>query len=221
MLKSYRKPYENTQDLLKVYRIAFEKVKYLKDFDEKLLAYNEVINYCAESKTCVEEDSIRRNQVLFWTYNNIGDIFIEKNTDTLNDENYIYALQYYKNAIEFLNSNIEKKAVLEKIAHIYIELQDEKAWRKTLEEIVLLEDDAMKRQAFVELANKTDDVKLQSVYLENALNYIIYENMAILEKCKNTLSICEKLLEIYKQTKAQSDYDRIKDLQKSTLELLN
>lgn len=221
MLKHHLKPFEKAQDLIKVYRMAFEKAKYLKDYDEKILAFNEVINYCASSKTCVEEDSLKRNQVLFWTYNNIGDIFLEKNNSEINNENYVYALQYYQNAIEFLNSTIEKKNILEKVSHIYLELQDEKSWRKTLEQMALLEDDDMKRQAFVNLANTTDDIKLQSQYLENALNYVIYENISFLEKCKNTLYICEQLLSIYEQINSVSDYDRIKMLQKNTLSLLN
>ena len=221
MLKTQRKPYENAQDLLKIYRAAFEKAKYLKDDDEKLLAFNEVIDYCAKSKICVEEDTKKRNQVLFWTYNNIGDIFTLKNTTELKDENYVYALQYYKNAMEFLSTDSDKKPILEKMAHIYLELQDEKMWRKTLEQIALNEDDEMKRQAFVELSNTTDDAKLKAQYLETALNYITYENVSFLQKCKNTLNICEILLSIYEQNNAKSDYERIKTLQTNTLELLN
>lgn len=221
MLKTQRKPYETAQDLLKVYRAAFEKAKYLKDDDEKLLAFNDVIDYCAKSKTCVEEDTKKRNQVLFWTYNNIGDIFVVKNATESKDENYVYALEYYKNAMEFLSSEIDKKPILEKIAHIYLELKDEKSWRKTLEQIAMSEDDELKRQAFVELSNTTDDTKLKAQYLETALNYITYENVSFLQKCTNTLSICESLLSIYELTGAKTDYNRIKELQTNTLELLN
>ena len=87
--------------------------------------------------------------------------------------------------------------------------------------MALIEDDDMKRQAFVKLADTTDDIKLQSQYLENALNYVIYENISFLEKCKNTLYICDRLLFIFEQTKSTSDYDRIRTLQKNTLSLLN
>ena len=166
MLKTQVKPFENAHDLLKVYRTAFEKAKYLKDNDEKLLAYNEVINYCADSKLCVEDDTKKRNQVLFWTYNNIGDIFFEKNKEEHLDENYAYALEYYKNAMEFLSYDNERKPILEKIAHIYLELQDEKSWRKTIEQIALSEEDDIKRQSFIGLSETTDDVKLQAQYLE-------------------------------------------------------
>lgn len=222
MLSLKRKPFENSQDLLKIYRMAYEKAKYVKDFDEKILAFNDVINYCADSKLCVEDDSKKRNQVLFWTYNNIGDVFVEKNTKELNDENYFYALQYYNNALEFLSSDENKKSVLEKIAFIYGELQDDMSRQKTLEQIVMVEPDSMKRQAFVELAKVTDDVKLQAKYLENALNYVTYENVSVLEKCKNTLDICAWLLEIYEHIpKSNSDYERIKTLQKNTISLLD
>lgn len=221
MLKSQIKPFENAQDLLKVYRAAYEKAKYLKDSDEKIFAFNEVINYCAESKLCAEDDTLKRNQVLFWTYNNIGDVFLEKNQIEYTDENYIYALEYFKNAIEFINMPDYKKSVLEKIAHIYSELADEKSWRKTLEQMANLEPEDMKRQAFVELANGTDDIKLQAMYLEKALNYVTYENISVMEKCKNTLDICQRLLAIYTQTNDTVNYGRISDLQKSTLELLD
>ena len=221
MLKSQRKPFETPYDLLKVYRAAYEKTKYLQDADEKILALSDVINYCASSKICVESDNTKRNQVLFWTYSNIGDFFLEKNRDEPSEENYVYALEYFKNAIEFINSYAYQKSVLEKMVYIYNELQDEKSAQKTKEQIVSLEPEEMKRQALVELANGTDDIKLQTEYLENALNFVMYENVSVMEKCKNTLEICSRLLTIYELTNNMPDYERIKNLQKSTLELLN
>lgn len=204
-----------------MYRTAYEKVKYLKDIDDKLLAYNEVINYCANSKQCKTDDSIKRNQILFWTYNNIGDMFIERNSDLPTADNYIYAVQYYQNALEFSKTSNDKHNILEKIAHVYGELQDERGWRRAVEQIALMADDNMKRQAFVELAQGTDDIKLQAKYLENALNFVTEENVSVLEKCKNTLNICSNLLEIYQHTKNKKAYERIKTLQKNTLELLD
>ena len=43
MLSLKRKPFENSQDLLKIYRMAYEKAKYVKDFDEKILAFNDEV----------------------------------------------------------------------------------------------------------------------------------------------------------------------------------
>lgn len=215
------KPFQNSSDLLKMYRVAFEKVKYLQDIDDKLLAYNEVINYCANSKLCLVDDSIKRNQILFWTYNNIGDMFLARNSDVPETNNYVYAVQYYQNALSFTKSSGEKFSTLEKIAHVYGELHDEKMWQKTLEQMVFETEDGLKRQAFVELAQKTDDLKLKAKYLENALNFIVDENVSALSKCQNTLKICAYLLEIYKVNGNKKAYARIKELQKNTLELLN
>ena len=39
----------------------------LKDSDEKIFAFNEVINYCAESKLCAEDDTLKRNHELVIT----------------------------------------------------------------------------------------------------------------------------------------------------------
>ncbi len=215
------KPFHSDTDLLKIYRMASERVKYLRDIDDKLLAYNEVISYCADSKLCIKDETVKRNQILFWTYSNIGDMFIERNTHTPQADNYIYAVQYYENALEFSRSEAEKRATLEKLAHVYGELQDEKSWRKTVEQIALSQDNLYKRQAFVELADTTDDIRLQAKYLEYALDFITAENISILEKCQNTLSICARLLEIYAAAKSKTNYERVKELQKKTLELLN
>ena len=221
MMRSEKRPFQTGNDLVKIYRAAAERVKYLQDIDDKLLAYNEVITYCAHAKQCIADDSVKRNQILFWTYSNIGDMFLERNTHTPMADNYLYAVQYYENALEFCKTESDKHHTLEKLAHVYGELQDEKSWRKTVEQIALSQDNLYKRQAFVELADTTDDIRLQAKYLEYALDFITAENISILEKCQNTLSICARLLEIYAAAKSKTNYERVKELQKKTLELLN
>lgn len=215
------KPFRSSSDLLKMYRAAYEKSKYMQDIDDKLLAYNEVINYCSNSKRCIKDESIKRNQVLFWTYNNIGDMFLNRNSDKLAAENYIYAMQYYQNALEFTRNRRERYNTFEKISHIYHELQDEDGLQKTREQMAMEEDDSMKRQAFMKLAQTTDDTKLQATYLENALNFVVEENVSVATKCKNTLEICQMLLDIYEHGHNKSAFERIKALQKKTQELLN
>ena len=221
MFKYTDRPFQSANDLLKIYRAAYEKSKYFRDADDKLLAYNEVIDYCSHSKQCQLDDSIKRNQILFWTYNSIGDIFLEKNHKHMDAHNYLYAVEYYQNALEFTKNISDKHHVLEKISHIYGELQDEQGWRKTHEQMALIQDDDMKRQAFTELANNTDDLKLQAKYLEHALNFVTHENVSVFEKCKNTLTICAWLLDIYSYAKDKKNYARILELQKKTLELLD
>lgn len=221
MRKSETKPFQTSSDLLKIYREAYEKSKYLQDIDDKLLAYNNVISYCADSKRCRTDDSIKRNQILFWTYNNIGDMFLARNNDLPETNNYIYAVQYYRNALEFTDNIREKHSTMEKMSHVYAELQDENGWRHVQEMMALEEDDSMKRQAFVELSKTTDDINLQARYLEKALGFVMDENVSVAAKCQNTLEICQRLAEIYRTTHNTNGYERIRDLQKSTLELLN
>ena len=221
MIRSEKRPFQTGNDLVKIYRAAAERVKYLQDIDDKLLAYNEVITYCAHAKQCIADDSVKRNQILFWTYSNIGDMFLERNTHTPMANNYLYAVQYYENALEFCKTESDKHHTLEKLAHVYGELQDEKNWRKAIEQIALSQDAPYKRQAFMELANTTDDMRLQAKYLEFALNFVMEENVSTLEKCQNTLMICQRLLDIYAAGKSKKNYDRVKALQKSTLEMLH
>lgn len=221
MLRYQQKPFQNSGDLMKIYRIAYEKSKYLQDIDDKLLAYNEVINYCADSKLCRVDDSIKRNQILYWTYNNIGDMFLARNHDEPQANNYVFAAQYYRNALEFTQNTREKHATLGKMLMIYTELQDEEGWRKVREQMADETDKTQKRKIFTELAQTTDDPRLQAKYLEQALNFVIDENISVSAKCRNTLEICSHLLDIYEHTHNVHDYERIQSLQKRTLELLN
>ena len=91
MMRVTKRPFQTGNDLIKIYRAAAERVKYLQDIDDKLLAYNEVITYCAHAKQCIADDSVKRNQILFWTYSSIGDMFLERNTHTPMADNYLYA----------------------------------------------------------------------------------------------------------------------------------
>lgn len=207
-------------NLLKAYRQAHKRADLMLDIDDKVLAYNNIINYCTSRSECRNDESIKHHQILFWTYNNIGDMFMIKNAKHPNRQNYLQALQYYHDSLSFAHTASEKRATLEKIAHIYTEMHDETGRRKILEQIAISEENCMKRQAFTELAKQTDDIKLQAKYLEYALTFVMAENISVLEKGENILKICARLLHIYKHTKSGKHYRRIKELEQNTRELL-
>ncbi len=216
-LKSFHKE----SDLLKKYREAYEQAKYMSDIDDKLLTYNEVINFCADSKKCSKTDSLKRNQVLYWTYNQIGDLFLQKNNNDLPHNNDIYAIQYFQNALNFARSDEEEREVLEKMLIAYQDLADEYNYKKTLEALALVSDDAFRRQAFLSLANTATDLHQEAYYLEQALNHLNTENISLLEKCKDHFEICRRLLDIYELLGNPQDQTRIKELQKQSESILN
>lgn len=207
-------------NLLKAYRKAHKQADLMPDIDDKVMAYNDIINYCTSLAECRNDESIKHHQILFWTYNNIGDIFMIKHTKLPHRQNCLHALQYYYDSLSFAHTASEKRATLEKIACIYSEMQDEQGRRQILEQIAISEENCMKRQAFTELAKQTDDIKLQAKYLEYALTFVMAENISVLEKGENILKICARLLQIYKHTKSRKHYRRIKELEQNTRELL-
>ena len=220
----YRKtadPWRSEADLLKVYRRAFEKAKFQTEIEDKLLTFNEVIEYCLASKQCVKNNSKKRNQVLFWVYTAIGNMFLQKNAAEPEPSNYLYAVQYFQNALEFTKSTLQKRSILEKMVEIYTALQDEDNRQKTLEELVFMAEDADKSSGFLSLAAKTDNPVLQIKYLENALDFISKQNVSVYQKATDTLQICDHLLSLYHFFEDEPNIQRITDLQEKMHRILN
>ncbi|MBR1915987.1 MAG: hypothetical protein IJ830_06100 [Alphaproteobacteria bacterium] len=216
-----QKEYKTESDLLKKYREAYESAKYLYDIDDKLLGYQEVLNFCTNSKKCTKENTIKRNQVLFWTYNQIGDLFVQKNGIDFKPDNYLYAVQYYRHALEFAASNEEQRETLQKLAKVYRDLKDEEEYQKTLEKIILLLDNAVQKEAMLDMAQSTQNVRHEAVWLENALELIDKENIGFLKKCQNKLTICDKLLGIYNRLNEKTEAARIEEMKNDTQKHLN
>ena len=203
-----KRKYQDETDLLKAYREAYESAKYLYDIDDKLNAYHKVLNFCIDSEKCTEDNSVKRNQVLFWTYNQIGDLFLQKNGLELTAQNYLYAVQYFQHALEFAKSNEEQKEVLQKLARVYRDLKDEDEYQRTLEKIILLLDEALKKESRTALTqNRSKDLSL----LEDTLNLIGEENLIFLKKCRQTTPVCDKLLNVYEQLIGKAETSKMQE----------
>ena len=216
-----QKAYEKESDLLKKYHQAYERAKYLYDIEDKMLGYQEVLNYCINSKKCSTQNSLTRNQVLFWTYNQIGDLFLEKSGAELKPDNYLLAVQYFQHALEFANSDEEQRQTLQKLAHVYRDLEDEDAYQKTLEKIILVFDDALEKEAVLDMAATSSNVHQEALYLEQALRLIGQENIEFLKKCRGTLQICDKLLGIYERLNDKTAAARVEEIKNEALKNLN
>lgn len=213
--------YLKESDLLKIYRKADNRAKSFSDIDEKLLSYGEVVSACATSKKCANESSIKRNQVLFWTYHHIGDLFLKKNLDHFEQNNNILALEAYQNALEFSKTNIEQTDTLKKMRDIYLSLEDEDSYFRTSSEMARLVDDALKAQTFLELAQSATSAEKEAYFLEQALKFVNKEDLSFLQKCKQKLVLCERLFEIYQKIGEFNKASQIKALQKQTQKFLH
>ena len=216
-----RHTHRNESALIKKYRQAFEASKHLSSIDDKLLGYDNVIRFCARHKSCLEKQSVKRNQVLFWTYNNIGDLFLQKNLDHFEMLNFQNALSSYQNALEFSKDDEDQVEVLKKIRDIYDALGDENAAKGVSKEISEYIDDALKIDMFLHLANTSSNKTEESYFLEQALKYISDEKISFLKKCRGKLYICERLLQIYQKALQHSDTLRIEKIRNETKQLLN
>ncbi len=213
--------HRNESGLIKKYRQAFEASKNLSNIDDKLLGYDNVIRFCARHKSCLEKQSVKRNQVLFWTYKNIGDLFLQKNFDHFETLNFQNALSSYQNALEFSKDGEDQVEVLKKMRDIYDALGDEGAARSVSKELGRYLDDALKIDMFLNLANTSSNKTEESYFLEQALKYISDEKISFLKKCRGKLYICERLLQIYKKATNRADALRIEKIKNDTNKLLN
>lgn len=213
--------YSQESDLLKTYRQAFESAKYLQDIDDKLLSYGNVIRFCAKNNRCAEKQSLKRDQILFWTYNNIGDLFLQKNLNHFEENNFHHALASYQNALEFSNSQNDQIDVLKKIRDIYLSFNNQKKADETSLKLAKYVDDALKVEMFLNLADNAQTKSEESYFLEQALNYVSNEKVSFLKQCQNKLYICARLLEIYQKAQLKNDILRIEDIKKQTLKNLN
>lgn len=216
-----QKPYRQDADLLKKYRQANEAAKYLYDIDEKMFGYQNVLNFCLNSKQCVEQNSIKRNQVLFWTYSHIGDLFLQKNATENKLDYCLFAVQYFQHALEFATSDIEVRQTLEKLSRLYHDLHDEEKYQQTLKRIVSLFDDALKKEALLDMADVSKNLTKEAAFLENALMLISQDNIDFLKKCQSKLNICDKLLRIYDRLNNKTAAARIRSIQNEAKKSLN
>ena len=199
-----KRPYDSESDLLKVYRRAFQSAKFFADPDDKLLSYNGVIQYCTKHQKCLEDQGVKHHQILFWTYNNIGDIFLQKNIKSFLLENCFNALDAYQTALGFSKENQDQTIVLRKILDIYKTLEDVHAATQITLKLAELIDGALKIETLLNLADQSVLAEQKSSFLEQALFLITKENTSFLKNCQNTLTLCEKLLEIYRKAETRA-----------------
>ena len=208
-------------NLLQTYTLALNEVKNNSDFETKLGAFNQVINFCSKDLSCLNDNSRKRDMILYWTYSNIGDIFSEKAFKHHDISSYYEAQENYQRALNFSRNSEEKIAVLERLANLY-EQQGDLVNFYTVKDLLIeaypIEE---RRNAFEELSETVEDATQKIYFLEKALDFIKYENIPAVSRCKNTIRLCKKLRTLYADKKDYVNLARIEELRTNTSYLIH
>lgn len=93
-------------NIMMAFKQANNAISESSNLDEMIAAYDKVIGFCSNSKECRNAPSIKRNTLLYWAYNNIGNSYRKKNMPTI-------AYKYYQKALTIAISDKQKSMALE------------------------------------------------------------------------------------------------------------
>lgn len=222
MAESVRSPFKD--DILHQYRLASQRAALAHSPDEEIAAYSQVVDFCETTEQCRLDDSIKRNSVMFWSYNNIGDALIKKSRHGFRyksaTDSCLQAVVNYQSALYLARDSAEKISTWNKIALAYKQMGDKSNWVKSQEEIIQNLAEEYKCAAYLKLAEKADKPKQAAELLEKALDFVIQQEVSVLAKCRDMLEICDRLLRQYHRLKDRLNEQRIGNLQRRTALLL-
>ncbi len=104
MSKSWQPP----QNLMQSFRLARRIADSSRDVDERIEAYSSVLDFCTRTKVCRMEQSIKKQTLMFWVYDKLGDAFAEK-------KDIASAIDAFKKSFALARSSEQKNSVLDKI----------------------------------------------------------------------------------------------------------
>jgi len=199
--EAFRSPLsEKANYLLDVYRDTNQAVAKLTDLDAQILAYSEAVSRCLNGK-CSPHDEAMRNSILYWAYHNIGDSLVNKNLNSKYDfdyENFEKALQYYRAALPLAITDEDRVHSMNKIAEVHKRMHDEASWFEVRKKLIGFLPNSEKRYAYVKLANEFPESEYMPDLLEEALDYVKYEDVSAKIQYRNIIYICERLAKVYR-----------------------
>lgn len=212
------------KNIVQVYRMATDEIDDVNDLEQVIKASKKVISFCDDSGLCRVDDSVKRNQLLLWSYNSLAKAYVDKNAEgsgyKFSKRNFQLALGYFSRALELARDANDKIGILRQVAEIYKLTGNEKAYFEIKEDEISLLPSSERREAYVNLAAETSDTGVRVELMEKALNFVADEEVSFLVKCQNTLEICDYLEEVYKNRKDKANFERILNLLNSTAVLM-
>lgn len=212
--------FSNPTDVLQAYRRATDVARHSKNIDDEIAAYRQVIELGQKRRNVAPDDLLKYNMIMYWAYNNVADALFTKSfknaLDTSDSENFSESLGYYQQGLKFARDNLEKIAVLNRMADSYRHIGDEKNLCKIKQKVFANLNKEDKRKAYNDLADGLKNPLFAIKMYEEALNYVNDEKVTLNEKCENTKKICEKLMALYLQNDDKKNYQRIVKLRDNT-----
>jgi len=212
------------QDVFHQYRLATQAAALAGTPDQEADAYMRVVRYCEDNHLCSSDESVKRNSVMFWSYNNIGDALVRKHQRFLGYKNatqdYRLAIENYTKALRSARDGAEKVSTLNKIAKAYKLMGNKNLWLKTHEQIIGELAEEYKYAAYLKLAKKAGHFEQAVLLLENALTHVMQTKRSVLQKFRDLLDVCAQLLPLYHKLRLQDDEKRIQALSRRAAILL-
>ena len=212
--------FSNPTDVLQAYRRATDVARHSKNIDDEIAAYRQVIELGQKRRNVAPDDLLKYNMIMYWAYNNVADALFTKSfknaLDTSDSENFSESLGYYQQGLKFARDNLEKIAILNRMADSYRYIGDEKNLCKIKQKVFANLNKEDKRKAYNDLADGLKNPLFAIKMYEEALNYVNDEKVTLNEKCENTKKICEKLMALYLQNDDKKNYQRIVKLRDNT-----
>lgn len=153
---------ENGKNIFSAYKKAAEAVEKLDKWQDKMIAWQMVIDFCRDQDNCTIENKPARDTVLFWVYNNLAGLSAENDSDVLR------AVNYYQNALSVAPRPYDRIVVYRKIADLYKQAGDVSSWLATVKKVIQNEEDIAEITAFIELARQSTDAVTKKSYLKKA-----------------------------------------------------
>lgn len=213
------------KNIVQAYRLATEEIDDSDDLEQKIDAASKVIDFCAETDSCRLDDSIKKNQIMYWSYINRAKAYLDKNGGESDYEysrkNYIRALKNYNEALAFAVSENDVRDVLRNMAALCRKLGDEESYiQLKLEEIDGLPD-SEKFQEYCSLVNELSGNADKINILEKALFAVTDEDVSFITKCRNTIEVCRYLEKSYLRGGDEANAARVANLRRNAEELLS
>lgn len=216
--------YSSPTDLLQAYRRATDIAKSSQNLDDEIDAYRRVIELGQNRNDIAPDDLLKYNMIMYWAYNNVADALFTKSyhnaLDNSDSKDFSESLEYYQNGLKFARDNLEKIAVLNRMAESYLHLGDEKNLCRIKQKVFANLNNEDKRRAYHDLADRLKNSSLAAEMYEEALNFVNDEKVSLNEKCHHTIRICERLESIYLQKNDHQNYLRILKLRGNTENVL-
>lgn len=212
------------KSIVQAYRLANEEIENPKSPEQKIRAASRFIEFCRKSETCRLDNSIKRNQLLFWSYVRRAKAYLDKNRDGFDGgkmrENCVQALMNYSDALGVAVNQSDAYTVLDRMALLCERLGDfDNVIEIRLQEAALLPAEE-RYDLYVCLAEAatTDEAKVR--IWEKALLAVNDRQVSLAAKCRNITDICERLAEIYNRSGDAENLRRVSVLKADAEEIL-